>query len=40
MAEEVKRNVKLVVIPDEWKEKFLARIETWEDRSFREKQAD
>ena len=26
-----KRNTQLVVIPDEWKEKFLARIETWEE---------
>ncbi len=29
-AEEVRRNVELVTLPDEWKEKFLARIETWE----------
>jgi hypothetical protein len=29
-ANEVKRNVQLVLIPDEWKEKFLAMIETWE----------
>jgi DNA invertase Pin-like site-specific DNA recombinase len=37
-AEEVKRNVQLVTIPDEWKEKFLARIETWETETSREKQ--
>jgi hypothetical protein len=29
-AEEVKRNVELLVIPEEWKERFLARVETWE----------
>lgn len=29
-ASEVKRNAQLVTIPDEWKERFLARIETWE----------
>ena len=29
--EEVKRNVSLVTIPDEWKEKFLARIELWQN---------
>jgi site-specific DNA recombinase len=37
-AEEVKRNVQLVIIPDEWKEKFLARIETWETEASHEKQ--
>ena len=26
----MKRNVQLVTIPEEWKEKFLARIETWQ----------
>jgi hypothetical protein len=36
--EEVKRNAELVVIPDEWKEKFLARIETWEGETSQEKQ--
>ena len=39
LAEEVKRNMELVVIPDEWKEKFLARIETWESETSQEKQA-
>ena len=29
-AEEVRRNTALVAIPDTWKERFLARIETWE----------
>jgi site-specific DNA recombinase len=29
-AEEVVRNVELVTLPDEWKEKYLARMETWE----------
>jgi site-specific DNA recombinase len=37
-AEEVKRNAQLVTIPDEWKEKFLARIETWESEVSHEKQ--
>ncbi len=37
-AEEVKRNAHLVTIPDEWKEKFLARIETWETGTSQEKQ--
>jgi len=37
-AEEVKRNAELVVIPDEWKEKFLAKIETWEAETSQEKQ--
>ena len=37
-ADEVKRNVQLVAIPDEWKEKFLARIETWETETSQEKQ--
>jgi len=30
-AEEVKRNTSLVALPDEWKEKFLAQIELWQD---------
>jgi site-specific DNA recombinase len=30
-GEEVKRNVSLVTIPDEWKEKFLAQIELWQN---------
>src|SRR5437868_5138685 len=29
-SEEVKRNVALVTLPEEWKERFLAKIETWE----------
>ena len=37
-AEEVKRNAQLVVIPDDWKERFLAKIETWESESSLEKQ--
>ena len=37
-AEEVKRNAALVTLPDEWKEKFLARIETWENETSQEKQ--
>lgn len=37
-ADEVKRNVQLVLIPDEWKEKFFAKIETWEAEGFQEKQ--
>jgi site-specific DNA recombinase len=38
-AEEVKRNVELVSIPDEWKDKFFARIETWESESSQRNQA-
>ena len=30
-AEEVRRNSALVVIPDDWKEKFLAKIELWQN---------
>jgi hypothetical protein len=37
-VDEVKRNAQLVTIPDEWKEKFLARIETWESEVSLEKQ--
>ena len=37
-AEEVKRNAQLIIIPDEWKEKFLAKIETWESEVSLEKQ--
>ena len=37
-AEEVKRNAQLVTLPDEWKEKFLARIESWESEVSQEKQ--
>jgi hypothetical protein len=38
LADEVKRNAELVIIPDEWKERFLARIETWESEVSKEKQ--
>jgi len=38
-AQEVKRNAGLAVLPYEWKEKFLARIETWEGERSQEKQA-
>jgi len=31
---EVKRNVELVTLSDEWKEKFLARVENWAEESF------
>jgi len=30
VAEEVKRNAQLLTIPDEWKERFLAKLEVWE----------
>src|SRR5207244_6005519 len=39
LAEEVKREAQSLVIPDEWKERFLARIETWEAKGSHEKQA-
>ena len=41
-AEEIRRNVELVALPDEWKEKFLARIETWEgtETTARREQVD
>jgi len=39
-ATEVKRNTQLASIPDEWFEKFLARIETWETDTSNEKQAE
>ena len=35
---EVKRNTGLVCLPDEWKEKFLARIDTWSEESSDSKQ--
>jgi site-specific DNA recombinase len=38
-AAEVKRNTELASIPDEWTEKFLARIETWETDFSHEKEA-
>ncbi len=30
-ADEVKRNTQLVALPIEWKERFLAKVETWEE---------
>ena len=30
-AEEVRRNGAMVAIPDDWKEKFLAQIELWQN---------
>jgi hypothetical protein len=41
-AEEVKRNVRLVTLPDEWKERFLAKVEVWEteDSTARQAQAE
>jgi len=38
-AQEVKRNVQLATIPDDWQERFLARIETWETEASHERQA-
>jgi hypothetical protein len=38
-AEEVKRNTALASIPEEWKERFLARIETWEAEEYQTSQA-
>ena len=37
-AAEVKRNVVLVTIPEEWKEKFLARIKTWQGQESKTRQ--
>lgn len=37
---EVKRNTFIASIPDEWFEKFSARIETWESEASHEKQAE
>jgi len=37
-AQEVRRNTALVTIPDEWKEKFLAKIELWQNDEARERQ--
>ncbi len=39
IAAEVKRNTALVAILDEWKERLLARIETWENEGFKDKQS-
>ncbi len=38
-AEEMKRNVQLVTLPDEWKERFLAKVELWEADDSTSKQA-
>ena len=38
-TEEVKRNAALVTIPDEWKEKFLAKIEIWQNDETQARQA-
>ncbi len=35
---EVRRNVELVTLSDEWKEKFLARVESWSDEAAGRKQ--
>ena len=42
LAEEIKRNMELVVLPEEWKEKYLAQIEVWEgqDSQIRQKRID
>ena len=37
---EVKRNIELVTLPDEWKEKFLARLENWSDQSSEAQQTE
>ncbi len=37
-AEEIKRNTGLVTIPDEWKEKFLAQIELWQNDEAQSRQ--
>src|ERR1022692_889538 len=37
---EVKRNIEFVTLPDEWKEKFLARVENWSDQSSEAKQTE
>ena len=37
---EVKRNVRLVTLPDEWKEKFLARLENWSEELSQAKQTE
>ena len=41
-AEEVKRNAALATIPDDWKEKFLAKIELWQndESQARQRQVD
>jgi site-specific DNA recombinase len=37
---EVKRNSELLTLPDEWKEKFLARIENWSEDALDRKQTE
>src|SRR6185503_14788914 len=37
-ATEVKRNTALVALPSDWKEKFLAKVETWEDEASEARQ--
>lgn len=37
-AGEVRRNTALIVLPDEWKERFLAKVETWEEQGAAAKQ--
>jgi site-specific DNA recombinase len=38
LAAEVKRNIALVTLPAAWKERYLARIETWEDEASQARQ--
>ena len=40
MMQEVKRNVELLCLSDEWKEKFLARLEGWSNERSASKQAE
>jgi len=35
LAQEIKRNVELVALSGQWKERFLAKIETWESETSR-----
>ena len=37
---EVKRNVEIVTLPDEWKERFLARVENWSEELQDRKQIE
>ena len=39
VAEEVKRNMQLVTLPEVWKERFLAKVEVWEAEDGAVKQA-
>lgn len=34
LFEEIKRNVRLVALPDVWKDRFLLKVELWENDSF------